>query len=117
MFVPSEMPLSIAHFWPAAYHGVPFVLTPSTRARIVTIMPRVVVAFGLKPFLEVPFIRPFSETYFTASSYQLPAGTSVNEEPVVGLSSFGLLGFDGVTGVGTGLGIASNASSQATSTS
>ena len=50
-------------------------------------------------------MRPFSETYFTASAYQLPAGTSVNEEPVVGLSSFGLLGvvgFDGVGGVGVG---------------
>ena len=88
-------------------------------------MPRVVVAFGLKPFLEVPFIRPFSETYFTASSYQLPDGTSANVEPVVGLSSFGLLGvvgFDGVGGVGGvgGFGLSfslSYASLQATSLS
>ena len=84
-------------------------------------MPRVVVAFGLKPFLEVPFMRPFSETYFTASAYQLPAGTSVNEEPVVGLSSFGLLGvvgFDGVGGVGVGgFGRSAYAFSQARRTS
>ena len=67
MFVPSEMPFAMAHFWPAAYHGVPEVSTPSILARIVRIMPRVVLAFGLKRFAPVPFIRPFPQTNFTPS--------------------------------------------------
>lgn len=79
------------------------VFTPSIRARIVTIMPRVVVALGPKLLADVPFMRPFSEAYFTASAYQMPVFTSVNEEPVVGLSSFGASGFDGVVG-STGVG-------------
>ena len=60
ILVPSEMPLSMAHFWPAAYHGVPEVETPSRRASIVTIMPRVVSAFGL----NVPLPSTIHEALF-----------------------------------------------------
>ena len=68
IFVPSEMPFSIAHARPAVYHvAPPEVLTPSMRARIVTIMLRVVSAFGLNAFADVPFIRPLSQAYFTPS--------------------------------------------------
>ena len=101
IFVPSEIPLFIAQVRPAAYHGLlPDVSTPSRRARIVTIIPRVVFAFGLNSFADVPFIRPFSRTYWTASKYQLFLDTSTNfDASGFAVSSFGLLGLEGVTGV------------------
>ena len=58
----ADTPLSIAQALPAAYHGVPEVFLPSRRARIVTIIARVVSAFGENLPLPVPDIRPSSET-------------------------------------------------------
>ena len=70
------------------------------RARMVTIMLRVVFAFGLNSLADVPFIRPFSRTYWTASKYQLFLETSLNlDASGFAVSSFGLLGLEGVTGV------------------
>ena len=41
-------------------------------------MPRVVVWLGLNAVSLVPFIRPFSQTYATASAYQASESTSAN---------------------------------------
>ena len=59
--LPSEMPFSLAQAMPFSYQvPPPEVLTPSWRARMVIIIPRVVGAAGANVVREVPAMRPFS---------------------------------------------------------